>query len=230
VHLIAVFPDQGASCRPAFRAVLALLSAGVTFLSAGQADAHPHVWIDVTVAPVFDGMGRLTAVHEKWTFDEPYTESIGPDLDVNKDGMLSDIEVQNAAKVGVLWFVPPGYFTRITAAGRSLATKPVQDFSVKIPGPGMVVEFTLPLVEPAVVPPGAGIDVFDPEYYVALAFADPDIDASLAPTSCQVSRRSQANLDPTAVMILRRLGLTTDPAILNDPAAGFPVRVAIDCK
>jgi hypothetical protein len=50
------------------------------------------------------------------------------------------------------------------------------------------------------------------------------------PASCQAARRQQPNLDPVAVMIIRKLGLSADPAVISDPAAGYAVRVAIDCK
>jgi len=32
------------------------------------------------------------------------------------------------------------------------------------------------------------------------------------------------------VMLIRRLGLAADAAVINDPAAGFAVRVAIACS
>jgi ABC-type uncharacterized transport system substrate-binding protein len=214
----------------------AAVAAAAVLLSATAAGAHPHVWITATIAPVVDEGGRLTAVHEKWTFDEVFTEGIGPELDVNKDGMLQDSEIQNSTRNGVLWFVPAGYFTRITVGGAAVATKPAEDLRVSIPGPGMILEFTLPLADPRPVAgvgggaTGAGIDVFDPDYYVDVQFADPPVDGGKVPASCQAAPRPKANLDPTAVMILRRLGLTTDPAILNDPAAGFAVRVAVECK
>ena len=206
------------------------LAGAIGLLAAAPAAAHPHVWINATVAPVFDEMGRFTAVHEKWTFDDTFTEGVGPDLDVNKDGILEASEIQNAAAAGVLWFVPAGYFTRVTIAGRQVATAAVKDFTVTIPGAHMVAEFTLPLAEPQTVALGAGIDLFDPEIYVDLQFADPPIDTARVPPSCTATRREQPNLDPVAVMLIRRLGLPADPAVVNDPAAGYAVRVAIDCK
>jgi ABC-type uncharacterized transport system substrate-binding protein len=206
-----------------------LFAAGVMLLPAAQAAAHPHVWINATVAPVFDETNRLVAVREKWMLDVEFTEGVGPDLDVNKDGILEAPEIQNAAANGTLWFVPYGYFTRVTLAGRQVATAEVRDFRVTIPGAHMVVEFTLPLAEPAAVT-SAGIDVYDAEFYVDVQFADPGIDTTLVPAQCLATRREQANLDPVAVMLIRRLGLAADPAVINDPAAGFAVRVAIACR
>jgi tRNA threonylcarbamoyladenosine biosynthesis protein TsaE len=207
-----------------------LLAAVALALCVMPADAHPHVFIDATVTPIFDGLGRFAAVHERWTFDQAFTDSILSDLDVNRDGLLEESEIRNAGATGSLWFVPYGYFTRITFAGRPVATSGVNDFSVTIPGPRLVLELTLPLAEPEAVTAGAGIDVFDPDIYVDVEFAEPGIDTSRLPAACQAGRRQQPNLDPTAVMLIRKLGLSTDPSVLNDPAAGFAFRVAIDCK
>lgn len=193
------------------------------------ASAHPHVFVDATVTPLFDAAHRLSAVHEKWTFDDAFTEGIGPDLDVNKNGLLEDSEIQNATADGELWFVPYSYFTRITVGGQPVNGLSAGDFRVAIPGARMVFEFTLTLAAPAAVTAGAGIDVFDPEFYVDVEFADPGIDAGHAPPGCTATKRQQANLDPVAVLLIRKLGLPADPAVLNDPAAGYPVRVAIDC-
>src|SRR5438477_3723922 len=141
-------------------AAASALSAIAGFV-ATPADAHPHVWITATVAPVFDDMDRFAAVHEKWTFDDTFTEGVGPDLDVNRDGVLEASEIQNAAANGVLWFIPAGYFTRVTVGGGQVVTGAVKDFTVTIPGAHMVTEFTLPLAAPQVVAGagGAGIDV-----------------------------------------------------------------------
>jgi ABC-type uncharacterized transport system substrate-binding protein len=201
---------------------------GLVLVGAAPAAAHPHVWIDTVVAPVFDEMGRFVAVHEKWTLDQPYTESVLPEIDVSKDGILQDGELQNSLR-NALWWVAYTFMTRITVAGRPVARGDVQGLRVGL-FDRLTVEFTLPLAEPQSVTLGAGIDVFDPENYFAFQFVDPGIDTAGVPASCTAKVREQPNLDPTAVLILKRLGLAADPAILSDPAAGFPVRVAIDCR
>jgi len=227
IIVIAVRAPETPAAVPA---AATLLTAALAMLAAQPTAAHPHVWINATVAPVFDDQGRFAAVREKWTFDDTFTEGVGPDLDVNKDGILEASEIQDAAALGVLWFVPAGYFTRVNFGGEPVATGVAKDFTVTIPGAHMVAEFTLPLAAPQAVTSGAGIDVFDPEIYVDVQFADPPIEATRVPPACTVARREQPNLDPVAVMLIRRLGLPADPAVLSDPAAGYAVRVAIACK
>jgi ABC-type uncharacterized transport system substrate-binding protein len=203
-------------------ALTALLSA------APRADAHPHVWIDVTVAPVFDSEGRFAGVYEKWALDSTYTESVLPELDIGKDGIIQDSDLAVAGPKA-LWWIDSAYMTRITLGGQDVARGAVSDFTVRLTD-RLVVEFTLPLAERQKVTSAVGIDVFDPENYYAFQFADPGITAEGLPVGCKAAPRPAVNLDPTAVAILKRLGLTADPAILNDPAAGFPVRVVIECQ
>ena len=114
----------GAPFRADPRRLAGLFCALMALLAAPRAEAHPHVWIDATVTPIFDEAGRFAAIHEKWTFDAAFTEGIGPDLDVNKDGILEDSEIQNVTGGGSLWFVTPNYFTRITIAGRPVGRFP----------------------------------------------------------------------------------------------------------
>jgi hypothetical protein len=47
-----------------------------------------------------------------------------------------------------------------------------------------------------------------------------------APPGCSVGQRAPEALDPMAVLLLRRLGLSAP----DDAAAGFPTRAAILCR
>jgi ABC-type uncharacterized transport system substrate-binding protein len=210
-----------------WRVITGLVALGAV-AAATPAAAHPHVWITATVTPAFDDAGRWTSVHQKWSFDYDYSTLVSPQLDQDGDGAVDPAVL---AEGGVLsWILAKDFLTRLTIAGREVPRGQPQSLSIGVVSAKLVVEFTLPLAEPQVITLGAGVDVFDPEVYYDLVFDYPDIQAPTAPTSCVVDRRKQPNLDPMAVMLIRRLGLTVDPAVLNDPATGFAVRVAIDCK
>jgi ABC-type uncharacterized transport system substrate-binding protein len=208
--------------------VLVGLAALGTATAATPVAAHPHVWITATVAPIFDEAGRWTAVREKWSFDYDYSAIVAPQLDQDGDGAVDAAVLAEGGPLS--WIIAKDFLTRLTVAGREVPHGQPQSLSIGVPAAKLIVEFTLPLVEPQVITLGAGVDVFDPEVYYDIVFDYPDIEAPTAPKSCVVDRRQQPNLDPMAVMLIRRLGLTVDPTILNDPATGFAVRVAIDCK
>ena len=57
--------------RPRARRRLALAAAAMA-AATGPATAHPHVWISVATTVVY-GNGAVTALRNRWTFDEIYT-------------------------------------------------------------------------------------------------------------------------------------------------------------
>jgi ABC-type uncharacterized transport system substrate-binding protein len=196
----------------------------------GPAAAHPHVFPLVKVTALFDDVGRFSGVHEKWSFDYDYSAIAKEQADTDASGSVDEAETAKAMTDGGLGWIPYyDYFTRLTVAGRKVEHGPPQDVTPKFFAGKLYVEFTLPLVEPQPVTLGAGIDVFDGEFYYDFEFDYPDVDAVNSPPACIIDRRQQANLDPVAVMLIRKLGLPADPSVLNDPAAGYAVRVAIDC-
>ena len=210
---------------------LAVLTAVCGIAAAAPASAHPHVWFTVTVAPAFDDAGRFASVHEKWYFDYDYSLLIGSQLDQNGDGVFSvDELIKTLTGDGPLaWILGKDFFTLLTVAGQKIDHGPAQDISVGVIDAKLVVEFTLPLAEPQAAAKGAEIDVFDPEVYYDVQFDHPDVVAPTAPASCTVGARPKDDLDPIAVMLIKRLGLPASPQVLNDPATGFTVRVEINC-
>src|SRR5688500_17362898 len=92
MYLRAAYPP-----RCVFPAVLAALCPLVAPLP-GQ--AHPHSWITTTVAPIFDGSGRLAAVHQKWAFDYDYSTVARLQFDGDDDGTVSVAELASALAAG----------------------------------------------------------------------------------------------------------------------------------
>ena len=48
-----------------------LLAAGLS-LAAGEASAHPHVWITATSELLYAADGTITGVRHAWTFDDMF--------------------------------------------------------------------------------------------------------------------------------------------------------------
>ena len=53
-------------------------------LLAGAAQAHPHVWVAVKSAVLFDGEGRVSGVRHAWAFDDMYSAYVT--MGLGKDG------------------------------------------------------------------------------------------------------------------------------------------------
>ena len=210
---------------------LSMLAALFMLLAIPTTAAHPHVWMTVTVEPKFDNVGLLTAVHEKWYFDYDYSLLVGSQLDQNDDGVFSIDELIATISPGGLlgWIGEKNWLTLLTVAGQKVPNGNVTDISVGVVNSKLVVEFTVALPEPARAELGAEVDVFDQEVYYDVRFDSPDVVALTAPTACRVVARPKDDLDPVAVMLIKKLGLPADPTVLNDPATGFTVRVTINC-
>jgi ABC-type uncharacterized transport system substrate-binding protein len=213
---------------PRWMTLLPLLAAGAL---ATPAAAHPHVWMTVTVAPTFDTAGRLASVHEKWYFDYDYSLLIGGQLDANDDGQFSVEELVATISPGGLlgWIGEKNWLTLLTIAGKQVTNGPVTGISVGVVESKLVVEFDVALPEPQQAKEGAEIDIFDPEVYYDVQFDKPDVVPVAAPAACNVAPRPKDDLDPFAVMVIKRLGLPADPKIMSDPAVGFNVRITISC-
>jgi ABC-type uncharacterized transport system substrate-binding protein len=209
---------------------LVLPLAGAACLAVpAPASAHPHVWIVVKVTMIFDDEGRFTAAKENWAFDYDFSAIFKEEADTDMSGSVSEDETAKGLADNLSWIPHYDYFTRLTVAGHQVNHKDPVDYTARYFAGKLYVEFTLPLEQPADIVLGAGVDVFDPEFYYDHEFDYPDVDAVKAPASCIVDRRTTPNLDPVAVMIIRKLGLSSDPTILNDPATGYAVRVAVNC-
>ncbi|MFO1185623.1 MAG: DUF1007 family protein [Bauldia sp.] len=211
--------------------VRAVLAAMLGAIAPAPVTAHPHVWFTVGVEPIFDSGGRLSSVHEKWLFDYDYSLIVGSQLDQNDDGVFSVEELLAViGPNGILsWIIQKDYLTLLRIGGEKVAPGPAENISVGVIDSKLTVEFTLPLSARDAPRFEAEVDVFDPEVYYDVQFDRPAVIAPTAPARCSVGARAKDDLDPVAVMIIKKLGLSADPRVLNDPALGFTVRVAIAC-
>jgi tRNA threonylcarbamoyladenosine biosynthesis protein TsaE len=197
-------------------------------LLAAPAGAHPHSWIDVTVQAFFDDEGRFAAVREYWVIDVDESLLLRALSDENDDRELDEAENAEFVRSMVEWLTKEDYFTRVTVAGREVETEAVDDLAIGFRDDQLRLGFTVRLAEETFVTLGAGVDVFDEEYYYEMSFAGPPEGVD-APAACTVSDRHDDNIDPFAAMLLRKLGLDAGSPALADPAAGYSTRVAIEC-
>lgn len=139
-------------------------------LAAGPAPAHPHIFIDSGLHPVFDGEGRLSAVRVVWTYDELYSlltlEDLG--LDDDYDGALTEAELARLNGFDMDWM--PGYEgdLYVLANGQPVALSGPLDHATEFVDGRIVTMHTRALktrievgAEPVV------FQVYDPTFYTA---------------------------------------------------------------
>src|SRR4026207_1576681 len=104
------------------------LSTLLLICSASAANAHPHVFIEMSSAVVFNAEGKLKAINVKWVFDANYSEFATADLDVNKDGILTPEELHPLAKDNIDSLKEWSYFVYGRLNGEKIKWADVTDY------------------------------------------------------------------------------------------------------
>ncbi len=208
------------------RPLLALLLA-IAFTSKA-ALAHPHVWVTVRTEVVYSPESRIAAVRHHWTFDEAYSAFAVQGLDKNNDGKLSPEELAELAQVNVESLHEFDFFTFARANGvKQSFEKPVDPLLV-YENARLTLTFTLPLKVPA-NRRTFNLEVYDPTYFVAFAFAEGDDAVTLA-SAPQGCARTVARPKPPAPADMQRL---TEDFFTSLAGANFGVnfvnRVLVAC-
>ncbi len=167
------------------RRLLPLLSGLLlSCLAAAPAAAHPHVWLDATLALEMEE-GKVTALAITWRFDDFYSELVRQDFDQDGDGTLSQTELDALVGVSASSLTDFSFFTHMMIDGEQPAVKAVKDFYIEDDGTQVTYRFRVPLRQPVVAneTPFA-VGLFDKSYYVDIALNEQDI--SLSDPSCRM--------------------------------------------
>lgn len=217
---------------------LATLSAVAALLTAGAANAHPHMWIDARAQIDVDAEQRITAVRQVWRFDEMFGAYATQGLKKGKDGSLPAATLQGMAQDWMKALGEPisHYFTRVTVNGKSAVFAVPRDARVdwNPKTTRLTLSFTLPLAEP--VAPGAGgaqVDIYDPTYFVAYAFDEKGAVSLGGPqgAACTADYRKPKELDWKTMQELA--AIPADPDALPDElfaiTKGLTHRIEVRC-
>ena len=138
------------------------------------ANAHPHAWIDVQTKLIFDDRQQLTAIQERWIFDEYYTYFALQDFDPNKNKKLDHEELVLLGTDNLKNLKDYHYYTSIDAAGQKLAFKAPEAIDSKLVQNNRIqLDFTLPLTA-AIDPVRQAVSyrIYDPSYYIEMLHAE----------------------------------------------------------
>lgn len=157
------------SLRRAFAAALAVFLAWP--LTAGLAEAHPHVWIDSYVRVIFDENDHVVALEIDWRFDEFYSIFAIEGLDKDGDGKLAEAELRPLAELNITSLESYRYFTYVTVDGTDAAYGEVREYSSSFAEEEGILSlrFVLPLTVP-VDPRQAELSFtsYDPSFYISI--------------------------------------------------------------
>jgi len=148
---------------------LILLAAMLVAASAAQ--AHPHVWVTMHTALVYDGEGKITGVRHAWAFDDMFSAFATQGLESKEKGKFTREELAPLAKVNVESLKEFDYFTYVTADGqKALLSDPTPDYWLDFKDSVLTLNFTLPLKTPLKAKE-LKVDVYDPSIFVDFSWA-----------------------------------------------------------
>lgn len=176
------------------------------------AAAHPHIFIDAKVAVGFDAAGQVASLRHSWTFDSAFSVWMVQGLDTDGDGTVSSAEMQELADENMVGLADYGFYTY---AGEGMRFAPVGDQKMVFADNRVTLTFSVSAVEPQPVAGRFEIGVYDPEYYVAINFADvADVTLEGAAGECTVRLEPPREIAPDVLERLYALG----PEVLELPA------------
>jgi nickel/cobalt transporter (NicO) family protein len=154
---------------------------------AAPALAHPHIFIDARAAVLFDDAGNFAGIRHTWTFDPEFSTWQIQGLDTNADGVTTSEEMQELADETMKGL---GEYQFYTFAGEGDETIPMVPIGeARFVHENGLTTLTLSIAPevPYAIRDTLEIAVNDPEYYVAITFADAaTVTLENAPAGCGV--------------------------------------------
>lgn len=186
---------------------------------AAPAAAHPHVFVDTSVAVEFAPDGRIDALKLTWTYDELFTLSVLEDrgLDPDGDGVLTGAETASLQGFDMQW--PPDFAgnTYVLLGDQPQALSGPSDWTAKVADGKVTTTHLRKLVNP-VRPTATSVFVksYDPEHYYAYTIIAATLTGQAQGCGAVVFPYDQAAADAalTAASALY--------AASKDPNAAFP--------
>ncbi|WP_375451622.1 DUF1007 family protein [uncultured Devosia sp.] len=190
------------------RAAVRLAALGVMGLALViPAMAHPHIFIDAKVTVVFDDSGAIVGLKHNWTFDAAFSAWVVQGLDTDGDRETSPEELQPLADDNLKGLSEYGFYTYAGAQDAPLQFTPDGDQRMVYADGRTTLSYGLTAVTPQPLANRFELGVYDPEYYVAITFADAsDVTLDNAPDGCRVTLDPPQEMDQALQDRLYSLG------------------------
>ncbi len=199
---------------------------------AAPAIAHPHILIDAKVTITFDDAGAVVGLHHDWTFDTAFSAWVIQGLDTNGDRETSPEELQGLADENMTGLAEYGFYTTAGDTAEPLQFTPVGDQRMVYADGHTTLSYSLKTDRPHPLGARFELGVYDPEYYVAISFADAsDVTLENAPDDCAVTLEPPKEMAPDVEQRLYALGpdVTELPPDLAAAMRGTQGLIVVTC-
>ena len=149
-----------------------LLSCLLVLAWVGSAGAHPHVWVDCEITPVFNEKG-LVGFRQSWFFDEMFSTNIVVEALGEHRENLTAKDTQAIKEYAFDNLVHFNYFTDIRVEGRVFDVKYVKDFQCTFENGVLSYSFFVPCTVTAVATPKKiAISVYDATFFTDIYLSE----------------------------------------------------------
>lgn len=201
-------------------------------LAAAGASAHPHVWVTMRTAVLYAADGKVTGLHQDWTFDDMYSAFALTGIEARKKGQFTRAELQPLAQVNVDSLKDFAYFTYARIDGKhpqsDAFAEPV-DYWLNYDSEAseLTLHFTLPFKEP-VAAKRIVFEIYDPEFFIDFGFAENDAVKLIgAPPQCAVTAEKPQDDNFFSSQSLNRFYVPSEANV--GMGMKFANKIAVEC-
>lgn len=157
--------------KSGWTAVFMPLAIGALSMVPPEAQAHPHVWVNVETTVLYEG-GKVAGFKHRWAFDDMYTAMAIQGLDKNGDGTYSRDELAELAQVNIDGLQEFEYFTFARIKDAPVKLAPPKDYWLEHKDGVLSLNFTLPVAEPVPAETeGLEFAIYDQTFFIAFDLA-----------------------------------------------------------
>ena len=155
------------------RFLLIIFILSVLLFCSVESYAHPDVFTKFSLTFIFNDEG-LSAIKEKWVFDEAFSSILINDYDINGNKKLDASEIQKLKDESFDGLSDYKYFTFIKIGALKVAPVQGTNFNPSIRKNNVGYEFLLPYqIKSEKKYTEVFIDVFDPEIFIDFVYEEP---------------------------------------------------------
>ena len=173
------------------RLIQCFFAVAMLAVTAGAAQAHPHVWIVAKSELIYAPDGSITGIRHAWTFDDMFSTYALQGIESKTKGVYTRDELKPLAQTNVESLKEYAFFTFAKAGGAGSQKKekfndPI-DYYLEYKDSALTLHFTLPFKAP-VKTPTLALEVFDPSYFIDFQLNEKDpVTLVGAPATCKLS-------------------------------------------
>ena len=199
-------------------------------ITAGAAQAHPHVWIVAKSELIYAPDGTITGIRHAWTFDDMFSTYALQGIESKTKGVYTRDELKLLAQTNVESLKEYAFFTFAKAGSTGSQKKekfndPI-DYYLEYKDAALTLHFTLPFKAP-VKTPALALEVFDPSYFIDFQLNEKDpVTLVGAPASCKLTVQRPTDGSAQAQKLNEDTFLNGDN---SNYGAMFANKIMVDC-